>query len=72
MVDELDGDHLAPKVASPQINSALIDIKLGNSSARLEVQMTPAGLLAVGCLVSSILLSVVPIVTAATHHLRRR
>ena len=71
MVYEVDGKRLAPKVAAEQINRALIDLKLGNSSARFEVQMTPSGLLAVGCLVASILLSVVPIVTAATRHQRR-
>lgn len=30
-----------------------------------EVEVTPCGLLAIGCLVSGILLAVVPIVTAA-------
>jgi hypothetical protein len=62
---------LADFAGQEQINRGLIDVKVGSSSARLEVHMTPAGLLAVGCLVSGILLSVAPIVTAATRHLRR-
>jgi len=47
-------------------NHALIDMRFGRSSARLEVGVTPLGLLSVGILVSSILLSVGPIIRAAT------
>lgn len=50
-------------------NRALIDVRFGRSSARLELRMTPIGLLSVGILVSSVLLSVPPIIRAAT---RRR
>lgn len=53
-------------------NRAVAHFQMGRSSAHLEVQMTTAGLIAVGVLVSAILLSVVPIVDVATRHLRRR
>jgi hypothetical protein len=58
--------------ATARANWAVAHIQFGKSSAHFEVHMTPVGLLAVGALVSGILLSVVPIVTAATRHLRQR
>lgn len=53
-------------------NRAVAHFEIGHSSVHLEVQMTPAGLLAVGALVSAILLSVVPIVGAATRDRRQK
>jgi hypothetical protein len=53
-------------------NLAVAHFQFGRSSAHFEVGMTAEGLLAVGALVSGILLSVVPIVSAATRHLNRR
>jgi len=47
-------------------NTARASIRLGRFKAKVELDVTPAGLLAVGGLVSAILLSVVPIVAAAT------
>lgn len=52
-------------------NRAVAHLEFRRSSVHLEVQMSPAGLIAVGFLVSATLLSVVPIVAAATRHLRR-
>lgn len=52
-----------------QPNRARAEFKFQRSSVNLEVQMTPLGLLAVGVLVTGILLSVTPIVRAATRHL---
>jgi hypothetical protein len=53
-------------------NQAMVHFQFGQSFMRLELRMTPMGLLAVGALVSSILLSVTPIIDAATRHLGRR
>jgi hypothetical protein len=47
-------------------NMARAGVKLGAFQANVEVDVTPRGLLAVGFLVSAILLSVAPIVAAAT------
>jgi hypothetical protein len=63
------GDEMIDKTAKegvPQDNRVLIDVRIGGSSARLELKMTPIGLISVGILVSSILLSVPPIIRAAT------
>lgn len=65
--NESDVTALEPHEA----NRAVAHLEFGRSSVHLEVQMTPAGLLAVGFLVSATLLSVAPIVAAATRHLRR-
>jgi hypothetical protein len=51
-------------LARPQ--SARARIAIGPFAAEAQVEVTPIGLLAAGALVSAILLSVVPIVRAAT------
>ena len=66
------GDEMIDETANERIqqdNRALIDVQFGRSSARLELRVTPIGLISVGILVSGILLSVPPIIRAAT---RRR
>ena len=50
----------------PQRNQARASVRFGSFQAHVELDVTPRGLLAVGGLVSVILLSVVPIVVAAT------
>ncbi|WP_426956323.1 hypothetical protein [Muricoccus radiodurans] len=46
--------------------TASFDVRLGQHvSMRAEVRVTPAGLLAIGALVSGILLSVAPIIWSA-------
>ncbi|MBP0492946.1 hypothetical protein [Roseomonas indoligenes] len=47
-------------------HAAKLDLQLGQAiSARAEVQISSGGLLAIGALVSSIILSVAPLVWAA-------
>lgn len=53
-------------------NSARASLKVRSFEANLEVDVTPRGLVAIGFLVSAILLSVVPIVVAATRKLPPR
>jgi hypothetical protein len=53
-------------------NRAVAHVQYGRASAYLEINATPCGLLAVGALVAGILLSVAPVVKAATRHLRAR
>lgn len=63
------GDSMVDEAASQNIqrsNQALIDMRFGRSHARVELKVTPLGLISVGILVSSILLSVAPIIRAAT------
>ncbi|MFH5923261.1 hypothetical protein [Roseomonas xinghualingensis] len=46
--------------------SALVELRFGNQVAmKAEAHLTPSGLLAIGALVSSILLSVAPIIWSA-------
>jgi hypothetical protein len=47
-------------------NTARASLKVGSFQADLEVNVTPRGLMAIGFLVSSILVSVSPIILAAT------
>lgn len=47
-------------------NTAQASLEMGQFRIRVEADMTPSGLVAVGILVSSILLSVTPIILAAT------
>ncbi|CAN7518300.1 hypothetical protein [Rhizobacter sp. LjRoot28] len=58
----------APALA-PQ--AAELDARLGSASLHVRVHMTPAGLLAVGGMVSGILLSVAALVWTATSVRRR-
>lgn len=53
-------------------NRASASIRSRHASARLEVEVTPKGLAAIGLLVSGILLSVVPIVWVSTRKLPRK
>jgi hypothetical protein len=64
MENEMSNDAINQGIRNE--NHALIDVRFGRSSARLEVSVTPLGLISVGILVSSILLSVGPIIRAAT------
>ncbi|HJO66196.1 MAG TPA: hypothetical protein QF469_12735 [Sphingomonas sanguinis] len=53
----------------PQSNIAMLRVTLGRHVAlRAKVQVTPVGLLAIGGLVSSILLSTAVLVGVATRH----
>jgi len=52
-----------------QRNRLKTSLKLGPLQADVDIDVTPAGLLAIGALVSAILLSVVPIVYVATRKL---
>ena len=56
--------HLAKSLRSPQTARARARFGM-RAAAELEVVVTPVGLLAIGGLVSAILLSVPPIVRAA-------
>lgn len=69
MLEASDKNDLTIEPHQP--NRVVAHLEFGRSSAHLEVQMSPRGLLAVGFLVSATLLSVAPIVAAATRHLRR-
>lgn len=60
-----------PMPASQAPQTADLDARLGSASLHLQLRMTPTGLLAVGGLVSSILLSVTALVWAATSVKRR-
>jgi len=55
--------------AAAQRNRLKTSLKLGPLQADVDVDVTPTGLVAVGALVSAILLSVVPIVYVATRKL---
>ena len=50
-------------MSAPQ--TATAHIRAGRTRARLSVEVTPAGLLAIGGLVAAILLAVAPIVRAS-------
>ncbi|WP_294277551.1 hypothetical protein [uncultured Sphingomonas sp.] len=53
----------------PQSNIAMLRVTLGRHVAlRAKVQVTPVGLLAIGGLVSSVLLSTAVLVGVATRH----
>lgn len=52
-------------LATPQ--TATAQLRAGRTAARIRVRVTPAGLLAIGGLVAAILLSIPPIIRAATH-----
>lgn len=55
------------------MNSATLRARLGRKAlVRAKIQVTPVGLLAIGGLVSSILLSTAVLVGVATRHLPRR
>ncbi|MCG6115277.1 MAG: hypothetical protein MEQ84_08770 [Mesorhizobium sp.] len=51
---------------SPERNTARAGLKVGSFEANVEVDLTPKGLVAIGFLVSAILISVTPIILAAT------
>lgn len=55
-----------------QMNTARLRLKMRSFEADAEVQITSGGLIAVGVLVSAILLSVAPIIHEATRKLPRR
>ena len=59
----------ASSPAAAQRNRLRTSLKLGPLQADVDVDVTPVGLLAIGALVSAILLSVVPIVYVATRKL---
>ena len=52
-----------------QRNRLKTSLKLGPLQADVDIDVTPTGLVAIGALVSAILLSVVPIVYVATRKL---
>lgn len=56
----------------PQLNSAAVTLRAGNLRFKAKVKVTNAGLLAVGGLVSSILISTTALVWVATGVARRR
>jgi hypothetical protein len=56
----------------PGRNTARASIRFGKFEASAELDVTPRGLFAVGGMVSLILVSVVPIVVAATRKAPRR
>ncbi len=61
---EQDGDR--PSGTGPVVQTATAEVRLGEHvSLRAEVRVTPAGLLAIGALVSGIILSVAPLVWSA-------
>lgn len=57
---------------SRRTNRASLHLRARHLRADLEVEVTPAGLAAIGLLVSGILLSVVPIVWVSTRKLPDR
>ena len=57
-------------MSAPQ--TATAHICAGRTRARLSVEVTPAGLLAIGGLVAAILLSIPPIIRAASEVRRDR
>ena len=57
-------------LSAPQ--TATAHIRAGRTRARLAVEVTPAGLLAIGGLVAAILLSIPPIIRAASKVRRDR
>lgn len=63
--------HIDEKGLGGRSNTARASFKAGSFEANCEVSVTPRGLVAIGFLVSSILLSVTPIL-AATRKLPRR
>ena len=55
----------------PEEMNAHVHLRIGNSiSVRAAARATPAGLVAVGLLVSAIILSVAPVVRAARERVR--
>lgn len=58
--------------ASHRANRVSASVEARHLSVHLDVEVTPAGLLAIGGLVSGILLSVVPIVWVSTRKLPPR
>lgn len=56
----------------PQPNTAALSLRAGRSRFVAKVSVTPAGLLAIGALVSGILLSTSVLVWSATNVARRR
>ncbi len=59
-------------VQRPQRHRASWKARLGPASCEAEIEISTGGLLAVGALVSAILLSVAPVVWASTRERRRR
>ncbi|WP_128255342.1 hypothetical protein [Falsirhodobacter deserti] len=57
------------ELKKPEPNRINARLQAGKMTADLEVQMSSSGLLAVGALVSGILLSVVPIIWVSTRKL---
>ncbi len=55
-----------------QEQTAVAEFEAGPLRYRAEVRVTPAGILAVGALLTGMLLSSAAIVWAAKHHLSRR
>jgi hypothetical protein len=64
--------HDKNDATSAESQTARLDARLGRSPLHMRLKTTPAGLLAVGALVSSILLGVAVIVQSATSAKRRR
>ena len=56
----------------PTSNTAAVSLRMGESRMVAKVSVTPAGLLAIGGLVSGILLSTSVLVWSATNVARRR
>lgn len=63
--------HVTTNAPSAKPQTAELDADIGSASVKLKARMTPSGLLAVGGLVSGILLSVTALVWAATAMKRR-
>ena len=64
-------DTKSRAAGAENMNSASLDIRFGRATARLDVRISTGGLLAVGALVTGILLAVAPIVWTATRGPRR-
>ncbi len=58
--------------SSGERNRARASFKVRSAAMDIEVDVTPRGLMAIGFLVSAILLSIAPIVVAATRKLPPR
>jgi len=61
-----------PQANGTTSNTARATFKAGTFEANCQVSVTPRGLVAIGFLVSAILLSVAPIILAATRKLPPR
>ncbi len=61
-----------PQAPGTTSNTACATFKVGSFEANCEVSVTPRGLVAIGFLVSAILLSVAPIILAATRKMPPR